>query len=169
MKKSRCNVTAMQPSTHSIEHIPQPLEYLNHQQSTAMESTTLNDNVQCDALRQPWSPAQTHVIPNVMAPLTLQSMSMQHQLLQSAYTSSNSQPNPSPQTSTSILDLNEDCLIEIGQKLDEYDLYRLRESHKRFASATEYCYIKMDSEKSLEFNFRCWSEKPGIGDLVKIL
>lgn len=60
---------------------------------------------------------------------------------------------------TTILDLNDDCLEAICEYLDEFELYVLRDTHNRFAYATENRFKKM--MESEDFDFEGWLyEKP---------
>lgn len=66
---------------------------------------------------------------------------------------------------TNIIDLNDHCLIHICQNLEPWDLYALRETHNRFANATEQAY----KDKEVEFDYELWLEAQPAGDLIKIL
>lgn len=60
---------------------------------------------------------------------------------------------------TTILDLNDDCLEAICEYFDEFQLFVLRDTHSRFAYATEKCLKKLT--ESEEFDFEDWLyEKP---------
>lgn len=70
---------------------------------------------------------------------------------------------------TTVLDLNDDCLISICRYLDQYELYALRDMHSRFINATEYCYAKMAAEHLWEFNYSNWLGGKHSNDLRQML
>lgn len=75
----------------------------------------------------------------------------------------------STDSKTTIIDLNDDCLISVCLHLDQFDLYALRDAHSRFTHATEHAYKENEIGKSWEFDYEKWLENKRAVELVKIL